>query len=546
MSEKKIHRNIPQLLVELLWAQITICIWGRGTGKTEGPMAQRLFHNIHALPRSNGFILGETYSQIKGRTLPALMAAWEKLGFIEDKHYWIGKMPPPKLLIPKPYRYPRQEAMKHYISTYTGAGIYLFSQDRPGISNGARTHWGAVDEAKFINKKQFDEETIPTMIVAPPESNWVNKEEYRSLIFLSDMPDKPKASWLLKARDEMDMEIIEQIFWIQKEFQSIQQKLKTAAPSTASKLEARLRLLRGYLSQLRIGTTYFSTATTLDNIHAVGLDSIMHMIRTLSPANFDLSVLNKEREKVEENFYKLLDEDKHGYNMDNHSYIDTLRVEIGIKMDRDCRWDADIIPTKPLDIACDYNNKINCVVTGQMSRDAKEYRFLSSTYVLSPLLLEQCVKKWHEYYKHHQKCCKVVHYYYDNTAIAKRADTHVSFADKWVEGLTKLGWTVIRHYIGQASEHESRKNFFDTWFQGLDSRLPKFKFNKTNAASWQVSAELTGVRYVGADKVLKKDKRPEEDLNVPPEKAPHIAEAGDTLAWGKFKSKTGKNTPFVG
>lgn len=546
MSEIKLHRNLPQLLVEMMWCQYTTVIWGRGTGKTEGPAAQFAYHNIHELPRSNGFILGTTYSQIKGRTLPALQAAWEKLNFLEDKHYWVGKMPPKHLLIEKPYRVPKQDALRHYISTYTGTGIYMFSQDLPGISNGARTHWGLIDEAKFIDKAQFDQETIPTMIAAPPVKEWKLKEEYKSLMFLSDMPNKPKSNWLLKARDLMKPEIIEKIMWIQKELIPLMLKHHAANPGTKEKLNKRITELKGWLSNYRIGAHYFSTATTLDNIDAVGLDSIQHMLRTLSDFDLQLSVFNKEMLKLEENFYSILDEDKHGYNMDNHSFIDKLIVDYRRPPVRDCRWDADIVPRKALNIACDYNNKINCVITGQHSRDQKEFRFLSSLYVLSKEgLLKQCVQKWHLYYRYHQAYCKVVHYWYDNTAVGKRADTSVSFADQWVEELQRLGWIVVRHYIGQASTHEDRKNFIDTLLQGSDPRLPKFRFNKTNAASWQKSAELCGIRYVGANKKLEKDKRPEADPNVPPEQAPHLSEAGDTLLWGMFKSKTKKQDSYV-
>ncbi len=544
MSEKVVHRNIPQLLVEAIWCQYTYIIWGRGTGKTEGASAPRAYHNFHALPKSNGFILCDTYSRIKGIILPAMMAAWENLGFIEDKHYWIGKMPPPKLDLPKPYRQPKQDSIKHYVSTYTGAGMYMFSQDRPGIGAGSRTHWGIIEEAKYVKKKQFDTETMPTMIAAPADSSWTKKVEYKSLMFVSDMPNKPSALWLLKGKDAMEQDIIDQILWLQKQIMQLNEKLETAAPSTAAKIVRQMEEKQHYLFDLRKGSTYFSTASTLDNIDAIGLDSIQHMLRTLSAFDFELSVLNKEVTRLEENFYSGFDEERHGYNMDNFDFLDSMKVTT-TPQERTCEWDGDIQHKAPLDIACDYNNKINCVVTGQLRRDGKKYRALSSMYVKRPLLLEDCVDKWHKYYKHHQKFNKVVHYYYDNTAKGRKADTNVSFADKWVKRLTYHGWTVVRHYIGQGLDHESRKSFLDDFFAGRDTRLPQFELNLTNAASLQISMEGQGVRYVGINNDLKKDKRPEEDDNVPAEKAGHIAEAFDSLITGKFRSKTKTQTPYI-
>jgi hypothetical protein len=164
---KKLHYNKPQLLVHLIMAQIIVCIWGRRTGKTEGPMADFTLNNIFSMPRSNGFLSGTTYEQLLTRTLPPLIAAWERRGYYENVHFWVRKFPPADLKVPKAYRSPLKP--DHYIQWYNGSGIYLVSQDRPGTINGVATQWGAADEAKFQNYDKLREEALLCRALRPPE-----------------------------------------------------------------------------------------------------------------------------------------------------------------------------------------------------------------------------------------------------------------------------------------------------------------------------------------------------------------------------------------
>ena len=153
-------------------------------------------------------------------------------------------------------------------------------------------------------------------------------------------------------------------------------------------------------------------------------------------------------------------------------------------------------------------------------------------HVLHPMLLRDCAAKWNNYYRFHP--VKEVVYWHDNTAISTNAASDLSFADMWRDELTKLGWSVTMRYIGQAPSHPARHQLWGMMLQGLDKRLPVFKYNLTNNKDWVISAQQAGV--IQGPKGLKKDKRSEQPKSgIPPEHATHYSEAVDILVWGELK-----------
>lgn len=522
----KKHMNLPQLLFKLVMAQINIVLWGRATGKTEGPMAMFTLDNIYKMPRSNGFLLGTTYEQLLTRTLPPLFAAWEGYGIRQNEHFWIGRFPEQKLKIQKALRSPLKA--DHYIQFNNGSGIYLVSQDRPGTINGVRTQWGAGDEAKLLDAEKMRSEVLLTM--AGFADHFGHLSNYLSLLFCSDMPNTSKGNWLFDYKDQVDEETINAILQCQMKILELKGLLERVGPSKRLVLQKDILKFEGYLNELRKNTVFVSLASTLDNIHALGLTAIKNFKLTLSDIEFQLSVLNKRILAVENGFYGLLSEDEHGYDSVNYDFVDTLEMEPGKTLVKDCRWDADLDRNAPLDISCDYNNAINSVVVGQ--ERGRQYRFINTLFVKRPLLLKDCVAKFCEYYKHMNT--RHVNYYYDHTAVARSASTDLSFADEWCQELEKAGWTVTKVYIGQAPGHSSRYMLWEYAFSG-DNRVSTFRFNKTNSKDWQVSCQQAKVIRSGG--VFKKDKSSEKDTKLPQEQATHISEAGDILWYGTQRHK---------
>lgn len=154
------HYNKPQIRAMLVGANIEFAVWGRGTGKSEGLLAPRTFRNVEVMPRGHGCFVGATYLQLLERTLPPLIKGWESMGMIRNRDFWVREKPPKKLNIPAPIVGPL--TADHCIFFRNGAVASMVSQDRPGSANGKTVHWIAGDEAKFLKKKQLDEELLMT------------------------------------------------------------------------------------------------------------------------------------------------------------------------------------------------------------------------------------------------------------------------------------------------------------------------------------------------------------------------------------------------
>lgn len=532
----KQHLNLPQLYFSLVFAQVTALIWGRATGKSEGPGAIFTVKNIHDMPRSNGFIMGKSYVQLLTKTVSPLMTGWEKLGYYENIHYFIRKYPPLKLRLPKAYKHP--VSPEHYISWYNGTGLHLASQDRPGTMNGLRTQFGLIDEARLINKKRFNEEVIPTL--AGHADKFGHLSNYLSLLFASDMPRTSAEKWLFDFKEEMDSKTIELILAVQIQLIKLHESMANASPSTITRTAREMTKLQGYLNELRKGTVYFSMASALDNIHALGIDAIRNWKRQLPDLEFQISILNKQIIKAEHGFYGYLDPEVHGYTAADYAYIDALDLDYRNPAKQDCRWDADIYKSLPLEIACDYNNAINSIVTGQ--EHSNTFRLLSSKYVLHPQLLGDCVELWHEYYKYHP--VKEVNYWFDATAVKGDARTDISFADEWTQALTRKGWKVNRMDIGQIGSHGSRYYFWGRLLQGQDPDLPRFRYNRDNCAAWEISAQQAGI-LKKQDKIQKDKSSEKRGSGIPPQEATHLSEAGDVLLWGRYRDRIQQHSDYV-
>lgn len=520
------HLNMPQLRAIAIDAPSQMHVWGRRTGKTEGPGGAFTARRVHDMPRSNGFLIGTTYEQLLTRTIPPLVAAWEKLGYYQDVHYWIRKQPPAALRIPKAYRTPLK--YENYIQWYNGSGMYLVSQDRPGSINGTASQWGYGDEAKFLNVDRLREEAMLTL--SGLRDMFGDHPHYLATCFMSDMPTSNKGSWMFEYEPEMDTEACELVLQLVIEEQRILALVPTLTSTQRRKAQRELKKLQAGIAELRKGLVHYSEASTLDNIHVLGLDAIKRFRRDLPNSTFDSSVLNKRVVQVENGFYGSLSEDVHGYHDFDYSHIDQLDMSYVTSMEKDSRWDGDVDPRRPLDIGLDYNNIFNCLCVGQLHR--KQYRLVNSLFVDNPLLLDDVVRKFCKYYAPHK--AKHVVFYFDHTAIARSSQSNESNADLVSRILMEHGWTVERVYLGQAWSHYTR---FKVWSQMLrqsDQRLPIFGFNLTNARQWMVSAQGAQTKRVGNE--WKKDKSGEQIVNgrpvMPPREATHLSEAADMLITG--------------
>lgn len=183
---KKVYFNNPQRLTQLIGANTTIIVAGRRTGKTDSIAAPFALRNMQRMPGSTGGIVVPTFKHGLTNTLPGLLAAWKRWGYIHGVHYVVGRRPPKSFARPiiEPNDY------EHVISFYNGSCAVIISQDRPGSSNSLTLSWLLVDEAKFIDYAKLKDETLPAN--GGIKSHFGRHSFNHSIMILSDMPQTQK------------------------------------------------------------------------------------------------------------------------------------------------------------------------------------------------------------------------------------------------------------------------------------------------------------------------------------------------------------------
>ena len=527
--EKQLYLNKPQILVWLIRAFITVCVWGRGTGKSEGVIAPWLIDKVFAMPRSKGIIVGPSFQHLLVNTLPPVIEMWKRMGYHRDIHYVIGKNPPKTWGWTEPYNMPLSP--KHGIFWFNGSCQVLVSQDRTSNSAGPSVDYIVGDEAKHLNFEKLQELF---------QTNRGNRQYFgelsvhHSLLFCTDMPTSPKSQWIMNYEEQMDEETLALVKAVSAEIISLNNEIATANKTNRKKLQTKLNMYEAFLNEQRKELVYFSEFSTLENIEVVGEKYIRDQKRSLPPMKYKASILNLRVKKEEGMFYPMLDEDMHYYFKFKYQKIDTLGFDFSKIKKHDYEQDGDVDANVALDIALDYNAVINSLVVGQY---ASTVNFL---FVKSPLMLKDVVEKFCKYYEPHPT--KEVNYYYDHTAIGRNAMTgDYTFSDQVIDTLTENGWDVNAIYIGQAPTYETRFEMFNNALRGCPE-LPMPKFNRHNCESLLTSMENTMTRQGRTGFEI--DKRSEKDPNILPEHATHPQEAWGTWFYGKFSNQWNSTESF--
>lgn len=508
--------------------QIGLAIMGRGTGKTEGLGAEFTARNAIDMPGSLGGIVSITYDKILNMVIPALKEGWARMGYKENVHYWIKKAPPEELDIPKAYRQP--DTNQHIIKWWNGSAMLLISIDRIHIANGASLAYLYADEVKFFPREKFKE----VLLTLRGQSHLYGDQSCCESILLTTDQPRPEmpGDWIYEMEKDSDNETAAIVLAIQHEIYELSQEIeKTKSKRKIKSLQKDIDRYLDDMNDLRKGLSFTIRASTLDNVHALGIQAIETMKKTLTAFEWMLSVMNIKPDKSEDAFYHLLDDDKHGYYAPNIDFQDAIDLEEGYSTRQDCRWDADVDLHAPLELGCDYNAAINWVTITQEKENSIDV--INSMYVLKPKKIKHLVKAFDEYYHFKKKFNNTIIFNFDHTAIGESAKDDISFADHWMELLKEKGWNVEGNYIGQASGHRSRYLLWEVVLGGDESIKP-FRINLSNNIELMISLKATRTKK---DKKgdFKKDKDSELKKTIPPEYATHGGEALDTTIWAKYR-----------
>lgn len=483
MAQKKVYFNKPQRLTQLIGANTTVIVAGRRTGKTDSIAAPFVLRNMQRMPGSTGGIVVPTFKHGLTNTIPGLLAAWKRWGFIEGIHYVVGKKPPKSFRKPitPPHDY------EHVISFYNGSVAIIISQDRPGSSNSLTLSWLLVDEAKFIDYVKLKDETLPAN--GGIKSYFGKHSCNHSIMILSDMPQTQKGSWFLHYRDKMDVELIKTIeatvyeIWRTKErIRALNAKGETVPPY----LKGYLRRLDRDLNKMRSVAVYYREYSSIENLQLLGENYIKQMKRDLTPLTFQTSILCQRIGIAKDGFYSSMREG-HKYDANDNQYLDTLGYDYDFST-LDARADKDVDPDAPICIGMDYNANINWIVAGQ-PRD-RRMNVIKSFYVKFERKIPALVEDFCRYYAEHRN--KTVVYYYDATALGSNyAVNDQDFHYNVVKEFERHGWRIESVYLGNPMHHDEKYLLINNAFAGKQRLMPFF--NRSNNEDLILAVQSAGV-----------------------------------------------------
>lgn len=483
MVQKKVYFNKPQRLTQLIGANTTVIVAGRRTGKTDSIAAPFVLRNMQRMPGSTGGIVVPTFKHGLTNTIPGLLAAWKRWGFIEGLHYVVGRKPPKSfqqpIIDPKDY--------EHVISFYNGSVAVIISQDRPGSSNSLTLSWLLVDEAKFIDYAKLKDETLPAN--GGIKSHFGKHSFNHSIMILSDMPQTQKGSWFLHYRDKMDSELIKTIeatvyeIWRTKErIRALNASGKPVPPY----LKGYLRRLDRDLNKMRSVAVYYREYSSIENLQLLGENYIKQMKRDLTPLTFQTSILCQRIGIAKDGFYSSMREG-HKYDANDNQYLDTLGYDYDFST-LDARADKDVDPDAPICIGMDYNANINWIVAGQ-PRD-RRLNVIKSFYVKFDRKIPALVEDFCCYYAAHRN--KTVVYYYDATALGSNyAVNDQDFHYNVVKEFERHGWRIESVYLGNPMHHDEKYLLINNAFAGKQRLMPFF--NRSNNEDLILAIQSAGV-----------------------------------------------------
>ena len=538
----EVYFNNPQRRTQLIGANTTVIVAGRRTGKTDSIASPFVLRNMQRMPGSTGGIVVPTFKHGLTNTIPGLLAAWKRWGYLNGVHYVVGRKPPKgfQSAIIEPTDY------EHVISFYNGSRAIIISQDRPGSSNSLTLSWLLIDEAKFIDYERLKDETLPAN---GGIRSYFGKHSFNhSILILSDMPQTKKGSWFLHYEDKMDKELIATIEATICEIYHIKQRIKEDRANgkiPPEYLKKHLRHLDKQLNQMRSVAVYYKEYSSIENLQLLGETYIKQMKRDLTPLTFQTSILCQRIGIAKDGFYSSMRE-THYYDASNFEYLDKMWADLAqngelLPLPTTAQQDADLIPDAPICIGMDYNANINWIVAGQPI--GNRLNVLKSFYTKFERKIPALISDFCQYYQDHQN--KTVIYYYDTTALGSNyAVNEQDFRWVVIHEFQKHGWQVQDVYIGNPMKHHEKYLEINEAFAGRRKLMPFI--NRQNNEDLILALQTAGVSR--GRNGFRKDKGGEKLAETEEDLLQHRTDgtdAFDTLYIGCAKFPQNNFSPIV-
>lgn len=561
MITELVNLNNPQLISVLNDAKSEVDIQGRGSGKSY-IIGWEMNNIIRSMPRSITAITGRTYGQLYTRTLPSTLKFLERIGFVKDKDYVIGRRPDDTWYSP----YEKVTKYDNFISFSNGTGFLLLSQERIGSARGPNIDREIVDEALTILKDRYDQEVSPT--------NRGNEDHFGKLTnnpikqhhgfrYVSSMPYSQDQRWLMDFGKYYEEEAGIRIFDIWNRIVKLQLQLLEANEDNDKKLfkeiwNETVRLKRQITPFVSKDGVLFTLANAFDNIKNLGFSYIVREYKKQSLLTFLIEILNWIIDKVEDCYYHI-DSQKHlYYDASNDSFLRDFAENNSWDMEKlsvpDSRFDLDCDPGKPIEIVPDWGAKIS------LFSIAQERNFNFATKIVEPtdctineffvkpessgVMIDRIVDDVCTYYQHHIK--KTIIYYRDRYGDSRQpnASSSKTYNQQAIERFEKNKWEVIQKvHRGQEPPQHDKYLLWVNILKGNDPRYPKVLFNAKKCKYTLIS--MNNTKLIETGNKFEKDKRSERNKSILPEEATHFGDAVDKRMWAKYCNLLYRTSSFM-
>ena len=505
MIVKDFGLNLPQAKALLVNANKNWILWARGTGKTTGVLGPKSWDLVHKMPRAKGGLIGKDYEQIFDRTLPEIVSVWEQLGYIENKHWRIGK---PLDGWEKPIIPPMK--WDNVISWYNGAAIHLLSLAVRGCANGLSLQWLIGDEAKFFKQRLLKE---ILKAVRGLRKEFGHLPEYQSYWFATDKwtDDLSEIQWILDYKKKVNHDAVEVALDLQLEINRLRDGYEKKTDNEQKDVEKKVSEIENVLTPLRKTMINVTEASSIDNLEVLGQEYLDSQRQDLGEDEYDIAIDNKDPKRSRRGFYPGLNDDVHFYEMDN-----------------DIQYDL------PLIIAADYQASISPICITQFAKlpgqMMESLNFNRQVYEEQPKGLEEACNSFIKLM--HRHLDKTVYFVHDSTAIGKNPFGK-TYAQLVTDTLAAGGWSVIPVYTFKPPRHGVKFEQIKKLHKNTDPiQSPLIRFNKRYNDCLITSMDRALAITTAGE--TKKDKHLEDTNRYPdyPQRyATHFSDVHDQIVW---------------
>lgn len=453
---------------------------GRGTGKST-ILGWFMKEAVRQMPRATGVLVGETYVQIKSRTLPSTKEGLEMFGLYEGLDYTVGRCGQ-SMSYEMPFQAP--DSWNNIIHFRNGFIWVMVSLDDPNSGRGLNSYIVIGDEAALLSYERLFNNVLTT--------NRAKKIEFKDCslvnasIFASSVAMTKKGEWFTQ-REQLAR--------------------KNPADYTFLKANAyinKVNLKDGWIEEMRE--------------------------QAISELLFNAEIMNIRPRGVADGFYAQLKDNVHYYK---HKHNIGLLGNLTEKYVPSCVSDKDLVRGLPLDLSLDFGGRINCCVVSQHLKSINTVNFIKEFFVKNPQKLSDLVQQFIDYYAPHQASCKEINLYHDRSGYKTEANSKTTLAQDVENALRIAGWKVHNKTPNTNNPaHMLKFRLINEILAEDTALLPVMRINQDNCPNLIISMENAGLNHKGD--AFEKDKSSERSTIILQEHATHLSDCIDYNLWWKF------------